>query len=61
MMSLDIAIMAVAACWFFWVASREYDREEAPGLPTQERPGTERSPGGAARAAERPERPHAVT
>jgi len=38
MMSLDIAIMAIAACWFFWVASREYDREEAPTLPTQQRP-----------------------
>jgi putative membrane protein len=36
MMSLDIVIMAVAACWFFWAASRTYDREEAPTLPTQQ-------------------------
>lgn len=28
MMSLDIAIMVAAACWFFWQASTTYDREE---------------------------------
>jgi putative membrane protein len=33
MMSLDIVIMAIAACWFFWLASREYDRSEEPTLP----------------------------
>jgi len=26
MMTLDIVIMAAATCWFFWSASREYDR-----------------------------------
>jgi putative copper resistance protein D len=28
MMTLDIVIMAVAACWFFWDASREHDEQE---------------------------------
>jgi putative copper resistance protein D len=32
MMSLDIAIMVVAACWFFWSASHEYDRGEGARL-----------------------------
>jgi putative copper resistance protein D len=32
MMSLDIVIMAVAACWFFWAASRAYDRGEGARL-----------------------------
>jgi putative copper resistance protein D len=29
MMTLDIIIMAVAVCWFFWRASLDADREEA--------------------------------
>jgi putative copper resistance protein D len=28
MMTLDIVIMVLAACWFFWDASRAYDREQ---------------------------------
>jgi putative copper resistance protein D len=44
MMSLDILIMAIAACLFFWVASRSYDRDEAPTLPTQEPRPAERPP-----------------
>lgn len=28
MMTLDIVIMAIATCWFFWSASHEYDRQE---------------------------------
>ncbi len=32
MMSLDIVIVAVAACWFFYSASREYDRGEGARL-----------------------------
>jgi len=35
MMTLDIAIMAVTACWFFWLASREHD---ASGAYVAERP-----------------------
>ena len=29
MMTLDIVIMAVTACWFFWLASREHDASGA--------------------------------
>lgn len=35
MMTLDIVIMAVTACWFFWLASREHD---ASGAHVAERP-----------------------
>lgn len=35
MMTLDIVIMAVTACWFFWLASREHD---ASGAHVVERP-----------------------
>ncbi|HYV16071.1 MAG TPA: cytochrome c oxidase assembly protein [Conexibacter sp.] len=28
MMTLDIVIMAIATCWFFWSASKTYDEEE---------------------------------
>jgi putative membrane protein len=50
MMSLDIVIMAVTACWFFWEASREYDRSEAPTLPVQQA-GEQRGGGGPQRPA----------
>jgi cytochrome c oxidase assembly factor CtaG len=30
MMTLDIVIMIVAVCWFFWLASREHDASGAP-------------------------------
>ncbi|MGN6190191.1 MAG: cytochrome c oxidase assembly protein [Conexibacter sp.] len=29
MMTLDIVVMAVAVCWFFWLASREHDASGA--------------------------------
>jgi len=35
MMTLDIVIMTVTACWFFWLASREHD---ATGAPISEQP-----------------------
>jgi putative membrane protein len=35
MMTLDIVIMVVTACWFFWLASREHD---ASGAHVLERP-----------------------
>lgn len=35
MMTLDIVMMAGAACWFFWLASREHD---ASGAHMSERP-----------------------
>ena len=34
MMTLDIVIMVVTTCWFFWLASSEYD---ASGAPRSER------------------------
>lgn len=30
MMTLDIVVMIVAVCWFFWLASREHDATGAP-------------------------------
>ena len=30
MMTLDIVMMVVAVCWFFWLASREHDASGAP-------------------------------
>jgi putative membrane protein len=30
MMTLDIVMMIVAVCWFFWLASREHDASGAP-------------------------------
>jgi len=35
MMTLDIVIMAIATCWFFWSASREYDRGEGERLAAE--------------------------
>jgi cytochrome c oxidase assembly factor CtaG len=35
MMTLDIVMMVVAVCWFFWLASHEHD---ASGAPTANRP-----------------------
>jgi putative membrane protein len=35
MMTLDIVMMLAAACWFFWLASREHD---ASGAPLSEQP-----------------------
>jgi len=40
MMTLDIVIMTVTACWFFWLASSEHD---ASGAPISEQPPTARS------------------
>jgi hypothetical protein len=37
MMTLDIVIMVVAVCWFFWLASREHDATGAPTTPPQGR------------------------
>jgi putative copper resistance protein D len=39
MMTLDIVIMTVTACWFFWLASREHDATGAyaPGQPPASR------------------------
>lgn len=37
MMTLDIVIMVVAVCWFFWLASREHDASGAPIAPPQPR------------------------
>ena len=37
MMTLDIVIMVVAVCWFFWLASREHDASGAPTQATRER------------------------
>jgi putative membrane protein len=37
MMTLDIVIMIVAVCWFFWLASREHDATGAPTKATRER------------------------
>lgn len=42
MMTLDIVIMTVTACWFFWVASSEYDATGAP-IVEQPRPHAHRS------------------
>lgn len=39
MMTLDIVIMGIAVCWFFWLASREHD---ASGAHISERPRTAR-------------------
>ena len=33
MMTLDIVIMVVATCWFFWSASHEYDTTGARDAP----------------------------
>ena len=41
MMTLDIVIMVVAVCWFFWLAAREHD---ATGAPTVGRPRSEPPP-----------------
>ena len=40
MMTLDIVIMTVTACWFFWLASNEHD---ATGAHVSEQPPTARS------------------
>lgn len=38
MLTLDIVVMVVAVCWFFWLASREHDSSGAPQEPpTRER------------------------
>jgi putative membrane protein len=36
MMTLDIVIMAIAVCWFFWLASREHDASGAPAPAARE-------------------------
>jgi cytochrome c oxidase assembly factor CtaG len=43
MMTLDIVMMVVAVCWFFWLASREHD---ASGAHVDERSRTPPSAGG---------------
>lgn len=43
MMTLDIVIMAAATCWFFWSASREYDRGEGARLAAQSAEARERA------------------
>jgi putative copper resistance protein D len=40
MMTLDIVIMTVTACWFFWLASNEHD---ATGAHVSEQPPAARS------------------
>lgn len=42
MMTLDLVIMLVAACWFFWLASGEHD---ATGAPKSASPRTGARPG----------------
>lgn len=53
MMTLDIVIMAVTACWFFWLASREHDASGAhvgdqtrPYAAAQRAAATEQPPAG---------------
>ncbi|HEU4701634.1 MAG TPA: cytochrome c oxidase assembly protein [Conexibacter sp.] len=41
MMTLDVVVMLLAVCWFFWLASREHD---ATGAHTPERPRSEPPP-----------------
>ena len=40
MMTLDIVMMVLAVCWFFWLASREHD---ATGAEIARRPPRERA------------------
>jgi hypothetical protein len=40
MMTLDIVVMVLAVCWFFWLASREHD---ATGAEIARRPPRERA------------------
>jgi cytochrome c oxidase assembly factor CtaG len=37
MMTLDVVMMVLALCWFFWLASREHDATGAPAQSTRER------------------------
>jgi putative membrane protein len=48
MMTLDIVMMVIAVCWFFWLASREHD---ASGAHTLERPSRPAEPHSGSRAA----------
>jgi cytochrome c oxidase assembly factor CtaG len=52
MMTLDIVVMIVAVCWFFWLASREHDASGAPTLDRgSTRPPTTPPPRTGSRAA----------
>lgn len=53
MITLDIVIMVLAACWFFWLASREHDES---GAYTGGRPAAGPSPPTGAPPAGRPPR-----
>lgn len=57
MMTLDIVIMVVAVCWFFWLASREHD---ASGAYRPDRPRREAAADDAPDAEPPPVRSHAA-
>lgn len=62
MMTLDIVIMVLAVCWFFWLASREHDETGAPmtGREAAAAARLPRDPVSGAQAASEPPRERAA-